>query len=132
MVACDHRGHGDLTDRADAAVYRLLPGGCAEYAELQPVARAWTRAQAGADEARHRGDDRRGSVERGVYSVGRQLRPDAVRAWYSNVRDLYAKHDGYLGDSCAEEVDASAGVGRPVAWRWDTRPGATDGAGERC
>src|SRR5205823_6065868 len=56
-AAGDHGGDGDLADRADAALYRLLPGGGAEYAELQSAARTGTCADAGPDEAGDFGDD---------------------------------------------------------------------------
>ena len=44
-------------------------------------------------------------------------------------RDVHAQHHGHLGDSGAEEADASAGDGRSVARRGHARPGAADGAG---
>ena len=53
------RGHGDLADRADAALRRRLPGRRAQHAELQPAARARPGPQAGGAQARHVGDHRR-------------------------------------------------------------------------
>ena len=68
------------------------------------------------------GDDRRGAAVGGVHPVRRQLRPDAVRARHPHVRDVYAQHDGHLGDSGAEEADAPAGDGaiRRMAWAFAT------------
>ncbi len=94
-----HRGDGRQPDRADRQVRRHLPGRRAQHAELHAAARARPRAQAGAAEARHLGDDR------GVAAVGRvrperrQHRRDPVRARHPDVRDRDAQHVRPLGDS---------------------------------
>jgi 3-deoxy-7-phosphoheptulonate synthase len=65
--------------------YGPVPGGRAQYAELQFAARAGGSPQAGAAEARDSGDDR-GDAALGGVSAGRgELRRDPVRARHSDV-----------------------------------------------
>ena len=114
--AGDQRGHGNLADRADAALHRHLPGGRAQHAELQSAARTGQGQEAGAAQARHRGHARRAAAFRRIHHGGRKLRRDSVRARHPHFRDLHSQHAGYFGDSDHQEAVAPADDVRSVAW----------------
>ena len=80
-------------------VLRHLPGRRAQHAELHAAARARPRAQAGAAQARHLGDDRGVAAVGRVHPGRRQQRRDPLRARHPHVRNGDAQHVRHLGDS---------------------------------
>ena len=76
----------------DREATRHLPGRRAQHAELHAAARAGPRAQAGAAQARHLGDDRGVAAVGRVHPERRQHRRHPLRARHPHVRDGDAQH----------------------------------------
>ena len=86
------------------------------------------RAQAGAAQARHLGDDRGVAAVGRVRAERRQHRRDPVRARHPHVRDGDAQHLRHLGDSGGQEAEPPAGHRRSEPRRRTPRHGGADGA----
>ena len=112
----------------DREVLRHLPGRRAQHAELHAAARAGPRAQAGAAEARHLGDDRGVAAVGRVRAERRQHRRHPVRARHPHVRDRDAQHVRHLGDSGRQEAEPPADHRRSEPRRRPPRHGGADGA----
>ena len=82
-------------------------------------------------EARHRGHHRRAAAFRRIHHGGRELRRHPVRARHPHIRNLYAQHHGYFGDSGGAQAVAPAHRGRSFARHGTARQGAADGAARR-
>ena len=112
----------------DRQVLRHLPGRRAQHAELHAAARARPRAQAGAAQARHLGDDRGVAAVGRVHPERRQHRRHPLRARHPHVRDRDAQHARHLGDSGRQEAEPPADHRRPEPRRRAPRHGGADGA----
>ncbi len=113
------RGDGPVPDRGRRSLRGHLPDRRAQHAELRAAARARPRAQAGAAQARHLGDDRGVAAVGRVRAGRRQHGRHPLRARHPHVRDLHAQHARHLRDPHRQEAEPPA----RSSWTPATAPG---------